>query len=174
MSGINYDLKKIRGIVFDVDGVLSPSTIPMGEDGQPVRMVNIKDGYAIQLAAKNGFRMAIITGGKQENIRLRYEALGIADIYTGASHKIEIFRDWIKRNGLMQEEVIYMGDDIPDLKCMREAGLACAPSDAAWEAKEEATYISRFSGGYGCARDVLEQVMKAQGCWLRDDNAFGW
>jgi 3-deoxy-D-manno-octulosonate 8-phosphate phosphatase (KDO 8-P phosphatase) len=174
MSGINYDLKKIRGIVFDVDGVLSPSTIPMGEDGQPVRMVNIKDGYAIQLAAKNGYKMAIITGGKQENIRLRYEALGLKDIYIGASQKYDIFISWMKKEGLTAEEVIYMGDDIPDLHCMRAAGLPIAPNDAAWEAKEEATYISRFNGGYGCARDVLEQVMKAQGCWMKDDNAFGW
>jgi 3-deoxy-D-manno-octulosonate 8-phosphate phosphatase (KDO 8-P phosphatase) len=118
--------------------------------------------------------MAIITGGKQENIRLRYEALGMKDIYIGASQKYQIFIDWMKKEGLDSEEVIYMGDDIPDLHCMRAAGLPIAPNDAAWEAKQEAAYISRFNGGYGCARDVLEQVMKAQGSWMKDDNAFGW
>lgn len=174
MSGINYDLKKIRGIALDVDGVLSPSTIPMGEDGQPVRMVNIKDGYALQLAARLGMKFAIITGGKMENVRYRYEALGIHDIYLGAAHKLEIFREWMQANDLQPEEVIYMGDDIPDLKCMRIAGLPCAPADAAWEARQEARYISRFSGGYGCVRDVLEQVLKAQGNWMSDDRAFGW
>lgn len=174
MSGINYDLKKIRGFAFDIDGVLSPSTIPMNDNGDPMRMVNIKDGYALQLAAKLGYNIAIITGGKTESVRHRYEGLGIKDIYLGASHKIDIFKQWMAEAGLSPEEVIYMGDDIPDLKCMRLAGLACAPYDACADARQTAGYVSRFTGGYGCGRDVIEQVLKAQNNWLKDDNAFGW
>ena len=174
MSGINYDLIKIKGFAFDVDGVLSPSTISMSDDGEPLRMVNIKDGYALQLAAKLGFKICIITGGKNESIRLRYEKLGIHDIYLGASHKLDIFTEWMNQNGLTASNVIYMGDDIPDLKCMRVAGLPCCPQDACYEARETAHYVSRFTGGYGCVRDVVEQVLKAQGLWLKDENAFGW
>lgn len=174
MSGINYDLSKIRGFVFDVDGVLSPSTIPMSESGEPMRMVNIKDGYALQLAVKQGYHLAIITGGRTESVKLRYIALGIKDIYLGASEKIGVFKDWISSRGLVPEEVVYMGDDIPDLMCMHEAGLACAPADASHEALAAATYISRFNGGNGCARDIIEQVLRARGDWMKDETAFGW
>lgn len=174
MSGIAYDLKLIKGFAFDVDGVLSPSTIPMNDEGEPMRMVNIKDGYALQLAAKLGYDIAIITGGRQESVRKRYEALGVKHIYIGASEKKRIFEKWMAMNGLRRENVLYMGDDIPDLQCMRSCGLPCAPYDAAYEAKETALYVSRFSGGYGCVRDVLEQVLRAQGNWMKDAHAFGW
>lgn len=174
MSGIDYDLKKIRAFAFDVDGVLSPSTTPMDDDGQPLRMVNIKDGYALQLAVKCGYKIAIITGGKTENVRHRYHALGIEDIYLGASKKIEIFETWMQSRSLTPEEVAYMGDDIPDLQCMRRCGLPCSPFDGCHEVKSTAKYVSKFTGGYGCARDLIEQVMRAQGEWMKDDHAFGW
>lgn len=174
MSAINYDLSKIKAFVFDVDGVLSPSVIPLSKDGTPMRMANIKDGYAIQLAMKSGYKMAIITGGDSESVKIRFSALGIKDIYLKASEKLKIFLSWMEDNNLKPEEVIYMGDDIPDLKCMRSCGLPCAPRDAAWEARETALYVSTFDGGYGCARDVIEQVMKAQSKWMMEANAFGW
>ena len=174
MSGINYDLKKIRAIAFDVDGVLSPSVIPMSETGEPMRMVNIKDGYALQLAVKSGIIIAIISGGKSEAVRHRFNALGITDIYLGASHKTEQLREWMDKYDLTPEETAYMGDDIPDLRCMRAVGLPCAPSDAAYEVRQTALYVSRFSGGYGCGRDLLEQVLRAHGSWMKDDTAFGW
>lgn len=174
MSGINYDLTKIKGFVFDVDGVLSPSVIPMSKDGEPLRMANIKDGYALQLAAKLGYEMAIITGGESIAVQNRFSALGIKDIFQKVAHKIGVFESWMKDKSLSPDEVVYIGDDIPDLKCMRAAGLPCAPNDAAWEARETATYVSRFNGGYGCVRDVVEQVLKAKGEWLADDKAFGW
>ncbi len=174
MSKIDYDLTKIRAFVFDVDGVLSPSTIPMDADGTPMRMVSIKDGYALQLAVKCGYRIAIITGGNTEAVKIRFSNLGITDIYMGAAHKLPVLQQWMSEKGLTREETIYMGDDIPDLRCMRHVGLPCAPHDAAWEVKETSRYISPFSGGYGCARDVIEQVMKAQDTWLREDKAFGW
>ncbi len=174
MSGINYDLKKIKGLIFDVDGVLSPSTIPMGYDGMPRRMVNVKDGYALQLAVKCGFRIAIITGGRSESVPRRLNALGITDIYQNCGSKIAKFELWIKENGLMSDEVMYMGDDIPDIECLRMAGLSCCPHDAAPEVLQTCSYISRFPGGYGCVRDVVEQIIKANNLWMSDDSAFGW
>lgn len=174
MSRIDYDLTKIKAIVFDVDGVLSPSTVPMDNNGMPMRMVNIKDGYALQLAVKYGFKIAIITGGKEEAIRMRYNALGITDVYLSAGKKLPILQEWMQINGLTPEEVAYMGDDIPDLQCLRYVGLSCSPHDAAWEVKETVRYISPMTGGYGCGRDLIQQVMAARGEWLADDKAFGW
>lgn len=174
MSSIAYDLTKIKAFVFDVDGVLSPSTIPLASDGFPQRMVNIKDGYALQLAVKRGYRIAIITGGTCEAVRRRFAALGIADIFMGASKKLPVLKNWMQENGLQAEEVAFMGDDIPDLPCLRHVGLPCTPFDACWECKETAVYVSRFSGGYGCGRDLLEQTMKAHGNWMNDEEAFGW
>lgn len=174
MSSINYDLTKIKAFAFDVDGVLSPSTIPLGPDGYPCRMVNIKDGYALQLAVKRGYRIAVITGATSDAIKKRFESLGICDIFMGASLKLPILDAWMDKHGLDMEEVAFMGDDIPDLPCLRNVGLPAAPFDAVWEVKETAVYISKFSGGYGCVRDILEQTMKAQDNWLSDDVAFGW
>lgn len=174
MSSISYDLTKIKALAFDVDGVLSPSTIPMSKDGEPMRMVNIKDGYAIQLAVKRGLKFGIFTGGKTEAVKVRFESLGVKHIVLGASHKLPELKKWMEDECLSPEEVMYMGDDIPDLGCMRYVGLACAPADAAWEVKETAGYVSRFSGGYGSARDVIEQILKAHGMWMNDDTAFGW
>lgn len=174
MSAIDYDLTKIRGIVFDVDGVLSPSTIPVSPEGEPLRMVNIKDGYAIQHAMKRGYKMAIITGGFSEAIRLRYEKLGVKDIFMGASFKLEVLHNWMDAQGLSKEETAYMGDDIPDLVCLRNVGLPTCPFDAVWEVKQTSRYISRFTGGYGCARDLIEQILKARGDWMDTADAFGW
>lgn len=174
MSRINYDLTRIKAFVFDVDGVLSPSTIPLSESGVPTRMVNIKDGYALQLAIKHGYRIAIITGADSQAIRVRFEGLGITDIYLKASQKIPILKDWMTRNNLQQEEVVYVGDDIPDIEAMKAVGLAVAPADAADDVKEIAGYISPVNGGYGVGRDVVEQVMRANGDWMSSAKAFGW
>ena len=174
MSGINYDLTKIRGIALDVDGVLSPSTIPMGTDGQPVRMVNIKDGYALQLAVKRGLILSIITGGNTPGVQQRYSKLGIKDIYQGVATKINVFQDWMSANSLKPEEVIYMGDDIPDYEIMRRCGCPVCPADACPDIKDISIYISDRNGGHGCGRDVIEQVLRAQGKWLNGREAFGW
>lgn len=171
---INYDLKKIKALVFDVDGVLSCETIPMHLNGEPMRTVNIKDGYAIQLAVKLGFTIAIITGGKTEAIRARYEALGVKDIYMGAAIKTNELAHLMEKYHLLSEEILYMGDDIPDYEVMKRSGLPCCPSDAAPEIKEVATYISHKEGGKGCGRDVIEQVLKAQNKWMSHQDAFGW
>lgn len=135
MSSINYDLTRIRAIAFDVDGVLSPSVIPLAPDGTPLRMANIKDGYAIQLAVKHGLRLAIITGAAVPAVEVRFQALGIEDIYLGAGMKLPIFEEWMQRYGLTADQVAYCGDDIPDLQVMQRAGLAVAPADAAHEVR---------------------------------------
>ncbi len=171
---INYDLKKIRALAFDVDGVLSTETIALHAGGEPMRSVNIKDGYALQLAVKSGLHVAIITGGRTESVRKRYEGLGITDVHLGCAAKIKAYEAFLERHGLRDEEVLYMGDDIPDYEVMQRCGCPCAPADAAPEIKALAVYISRLRGGYGCGRDVIEQVLKAQGLWMRDEKAFGW
>ena len=171
---INYDLSKIRAVVFDLDGVLSSETIALGIDGTPLRTVNIKDGYAIQLAMKMGLRIAILSGCKIEAVRKRYESLGMEDIYLGAAVKIKIYDDFIAKYGLKDDEVIFMGDDIPDLEVMHRVGCAVCPKDACPEIKAVSCYVSDKCGGQGCGRDVIEQVLRAQGKWLKDERAFGW
>lgn len=173
MSSINYDLKKIKAFVFDVDGVLSRDVVSLHPNGDPMRTVNIKDGYALQLAVKLGYEVAIITGGYTEAVRLRYSRLGIKHIYMRSAVKIHDYHDFLQKTGVQAEEVIYCGDDIPDYDVMREAGLPVAPADAAPEIKAIARYISRFNGGDGIARDVIEQTLKAQGRWMQGE-AFGW
>lgn len=171
---INYDLKKIKALFFDVDGVLSAETIGMHPNGEPMRTVNIKDGYAMQHAVKCGLIIAIITGGRTESIRKRYEGLGIKDVYLGVSVKIKMYDELKEKYGLKDEEILYMGDDVPDYEVMKKCGLPCCPADAAPEIKEISTYISQKAGGMGCGRDVLEQILKAQGLWMHNSKAFGW
>lgn len=174
MSTINYDLKKIKALAFDVDGVLSSDTIPLHPTGEPMRTVSVKDGYALQLAVKHGLIIAIITGGKTEAVRLRFSGLGITDIYMASSMKIYDYNHFREKHGLAHDEILYMGDDIPDIEIMRVCGLPCCPKDAVPEVKAVAKYISHCVGGNGCGRDVLEQVMKAQGKWMDKQHAFGW
>lgn len=173
MSRIDYDLNRIRAFVFDVDGVLSCETIPLHPSGEPMRTVNIKDGYALQLAVKHGYTVAIITGGTTASVKKRFEALGVPHIYMGAAVKMIEFQDLLRKTALDPEEILYMGDDIPDYEVMKRVGLPACPSDAAPEIKAISRYISPQKGGEGCARDVIEQVMKVQNHWL-SDRAFGW
>ena len=139
---INYDLEKIRAIIFDLDGVLSAETISLAEDGTPLRTVNIKDGYAIQLAMKMGLRIAIITGCKIESVRKRYEGLGMEDIYLGAAVKIKTYEEFLAKYNLTDEEIMFMGDDIPDMEILRRVGCPVCPKDACSEVKELCAYIS--------------------------------
>ncbi len=171
---INYNLKKIKAIVFDVDGVLSAETITMAATGEPLRTVNIKDGYAIQLAQKMGLRIAILTGGNTSAIRTRYENLGVQDIYMKCSVKITTFEKFLEKYQLSADEVIYVGDDIPDYEVMKRCGCPCCPADACSDIKAISLYVSDRKGGYGCGRDIVEQVLRAQGKWLSDAKAFGW
>jgi 3-deoxy-D-manno-octulosonate 8-phosphate phosphatase (KDO 8-P phosphatase) len=171
---INYDLQEIRAIIFDVDGVLSAETITLDSDGEPLRTVNIKDGYAIQLAMKMGLRIVILTGATTEAVRLRYSRLGVKDIYMGCAVKIKTYDEFLRCYGLTDGEIMYMGDDIPDLEIMRRVGCPVCPADACAEVRETSIYISQHRGGYGCGRDVIEQTLRAQGHWLSNEKAFGW
>ena len=171
---INYDLTKIKALCFDVDGVLSAETIPVGEDGNPVRTANIKDGYAMQLAVRMGLRLAIMTGARVEAVRRRYELLGIEDVHIGCHMKTETYEAFRHKYNLSHDEILYMGDDIPDLEVMQRCGCPCCPADAAPEIREVSIYVSHLRGGYGCGRDVVEQVLRAQGKWMADKRAFGW
>lgn len=173
MSSINYDLKKIKAFVFDVDGVLSCDVVSLSPEGDPMRTVNIKDGYALQLAVKKGYQVAIITGGYTEAVRVRFSRLGITHIYMKSAVKVYDYKDFLEKTGLKPEEVLYAGDDIPDYEVMQLVGLPVAPADAAPEIKQIARYISHKKGGEGIARDVIEQTMKAQGQWMGNE-AFGW
>ena len=174
MSKTNYNLSQIKAFVFDVDGVLSPSTVPVYINGEPCRMMNVKDGYALQLAIKMGYKIAIITGAKSDLIRLRYNTLGIKDVFIGVENKIVVYNKWIKENNLTQESVAYMGDDIPDYEVMQTAGFACCPADAATDIQRIARYISPYKGGEGCVRDVMEQTLRAQGVWMNREHAYKW
>ena len=171
---IGYDLTKIRAIIFDVDGVLSSETITLSSEGEPLRTVNIKDGYAIQLAMKLGLRIVILTGGKTKSVRVRYEGLGVEDIYMGCAVKIETYDAFLRKYSLKDEEVMYMGDDIPDLEIMRRVGCPVCPNDACPEIKDISLYVSDKIGGHGCGRDVIEQTLRAQGKWVMNAKAFGW
>lgn len=171
---INYDLTKIKAIIFDIDGVLSAETINLSADGVPLRTVNIKDGYAIQLAVKHDLRIAILTGANVPSIRVRYEGLGVKDIYLGCAVKIATYEEFLHKYGLADDEIMYMGDDIPDLEIMRRVGCPVCPKDACPEIKEVSVYVSQLKGGYGCGRDVIEQVLRAQDKWVMNAKAFGW
>ena len=171
---INYDLSKILAIIFDIDGVLSSETINLSAEGIPLRTVNIKDGYAIQLAMKLGLRVVILTGANVPSVRVRYEGLGVEDIYLGCGVKIKTYEEFLQKYGLSDEEVMYMGDDIPDLEIMRRVGCPVCPKDACPEIKEVSCYVSDRIGGHGCGRDVIEQVLRAQGKWVMNAKAFGW
>lgn len=171
---VNYDLQQIKAIVFDVDGVLSAETITLMSDGEPLRTVNIKDGYAIQLAVKMGLRVVILTGGTTEAVRLRYQRLGVEDVYMGCAVKVKTYVEFLDKYQLTDAEVMYMGDDVPDIEIMRRVGCPVCPADACPDVKDISLYISPLRGGYGCGRDVIEQTLRAQGKWLSNEKAFGW
>lgn len=166
-------LPKVKAFAFDVDGVLSGTVLTLHPNGEPMRTVNIRDGYALQLAVKKGYPIAIITGGDTESVRLRFSRLGIKNIYMRSSEKIHDFEDFVSKNNLKPDEVMYMGDDIPDIPVLKACGFPVCPSDAANEVQLCSIYVSGFKGGEGCVRDLVEQVMKAQNTWMNGD-AFGW
>lgn len=170
---IPYDLTKIRAMAFDVDGVLaSPLVYSIG--GELIRTANTKDGYALQLAAKCGLQLAVITGGHGKSIQERYEYLGVQDIYINCSSKTETLDLWMQKYGLQPDEILYMGDDIPDYEIMQRVGCSCCPSDAATDIRAIATYVSHLPGGQGCVRDVIEQVLRAKQLWMSAEHAFKW
>lgn len=167
---MNYKtkLQDIRAMVFDVDGVLTDGKIMLMPDGSMTRSMNVHDGYAMQLALKKGIHIGIITGGRDPQVVERLKKLGITDIYLGSSYKKEDFEDFLYKFNLKADQVLYMGDDIPDIEVMEMSGLACAPQDARPENRDIADYISPINGGAGCVRDIIEQLLKVQGLWMND------
>ena len=173
MTNYKEKLKNITTFIFDYDGVLTEGIVWLTEKGEPLRTANVRDGYALQLAVKKGYRVAVISGGKSNSTSNRLRSLGINDIFLGVEHKIDVFDEYVKKNGLSEDEVLYMGDDIPDYKPMGKAAVAACPADAAEEIRAIADYISHYNGGKGCVRDMIEQVLKLQNNWMKDD-AFTW
>lgn len=156
---------QIDTFIFDVDGVLTNGIVTVFPDGKLVRQMNIKDGYALKAAVKAGFRVCIISGGKNEGVRTRLENLGITDVYLGAHNKIIQFNELVSKYNLNPENVLYMGDDVPDFPVMEKVGMPCCPNDAVREIQQVSKYISDKNGGEGAARDVIEQIMRVQGKW---------
>jgi 3-deoxy-D-manno-octulosonate 8-phosphate phosphatase (KDO 8-P phosphatase) len=160
--------KHITHFVFDVDGVLTDGNLLILPDGLMARRMNIKDGYALQLAIKKGYRITIISGGNSPEVKDRLNKLGITEVYMQVTDKLSLLQSLMTKHQSNANCFLFMGDDIPDLKCMQIVGLPACPSDAVNEIKECATYISALKGGEGCVRDVIEKVLKLRGDWNDD------
>ncbi|MFC3559582.1 KdsC family phosphatase [Pedobacter jamesrossensis] len=163
------DLGVISTFIFDVDGVLTDGTVQVTDNGQSLRTFNIKDGYAMQLAVKRGYNLCIISGGDGIAMAKRFLNLGITDVFLAAGDKVDIFNNYLSDKNITPAEVLYMGDDIPDLKVMKLVGLPTCPADAVEEIKSISTFISPYNGGKTAVRDIIEKVMKIQGTWY-DEN----
>jgi 3-deoxy-D-manno-octulosonate 8-phosphate phosphatase (KDO 8-P phosphatase) len=164
-------LPNITTLIFDVDGVLTNGMVTIMPDGELVRHMNIKDGYALKTAVNKGFNVCIISGGRNEGVRTRLANLGIKDIYLGAHNKIKQYNELVEKYNLKPENVLYMGDDIPDYPVMKLVGLSCCPNDAASEIQQVSKYISDKKGGEGCVRDIIEQILRVQGKWENNFDA---
>lgn len=157
--------KPIKVFIFDIDGVLTDGTVYVLEDGVQARRMSIKDGFALQMAAKNGYKVLIISGGHSPQVMGRLEKLGITEVHMSILDKKEFVLRYIQKNQLSPEQILYMGDDLPDLPVMSVVGLPCCPADAVNEVKEAARYISPLNGGFACARDVIEKVLRLNDDW---------
>jgi 3-deoxy-D-manno-octulosonate 8-phosphate phosphatase (KDO 8-P phosphatase) len=173
MELIHDKLKSIKAFVFDVDGVMTDGNVIATEEGNFLRSFNIKDGYAIQHANKLNYPIAIISGGNSQGVVKRFQQLGLSDIFVGQQHKKAAFDSFLKKHNLNPEDILYMGDDMPDYELLQIVGLATCPSDAAKDIKTICQYISPISGGKGCVRDVIETTLKIQNKWW-NDNSHVW
>ena len=160
--------KPITTFAFDVDGVLTDGTIFVFDNGDQVRRMNIKDGYALQLAVKKGYRVVVISGAHTEAVKIRLNKLGVHDVFMQVENKEEKLSEYINTHQLDWKEILFMGDDIPDYAVMKKVGLSCAPADAVGAIRDIAKYISTIAGGKGCVRDVIEKVLKLNGHWEMD------
>ena len=168
MSNYKTKLQHIKAFVFDVDGVFTDGTVLVTESGDLLRAHHAKDGYAIRFAVKRGYPIGIITGGTSLTIIKRFDMLGVTDVYLGAFDKMESLLHFCAKYRIEPGQVLYMGDDIPDIEVMRVCGLPCCPADAVPEVQQASQYISPLSGGKGCVRDVVEQTLRIQGTWHSD------
>jgi 3-deoxy-D-manno-octulosonate 8-phosphate phosphatase (KDO 8-P phosphatase) len=160
--------KPITTLVFDIDGVLTDGGILVFDTGEQVRKMSVKDGYALQLAVKKKYNVAVVSGGNGVGASIRLQKLGIADVFINVKDKIRTVEEYLKKNQLSWSEILYMGDDIPDCQPMQKAGMPCAPADAAPEILQIARYISPYNGGKGCVRDVIEKLLRLHGNWDLD------
>ncbi len=173
MTNFKEDLVRVKAFLFDIDGVLSLQTINLNSFGVPNRTVNLRDGYAMQLAVRKGYYIGVISGSRSKEYQKRLKLLGVTDIYLNSRSKLDHFNIFLKKHNINKSDVLYMGDDIPDFEVMKEAGVAACPSDADSEIKQVADYISDKKGGEGCVRDVIEQVLRLHNNWM-DSDAFTW
>ncbi|HRG69569.1 MAG: HAD-IIIA family hydrolase [Saprospiraceae bacterium] len=156
---------RIKAIVMDIDGVCTDNKILVTEEGQFLRSMNVKDGYAIKRAIQAGLKVGVISGGRSEGTRIRFELLGVNAIYLSVENKLPVMKQILESWNLNFNEVAYIGDDIPDLEIMKQVGLPCCPSDAVPEIIDVSKYISSFSGGNGCVRDIIEKILQVQDSW---------
>ena len=167
MGNFKEDIARIEAMVFDVDGVMTDGRIIPTAEGDFIRCYNCKDGYALAYAIRHGYRVCVITGGYGKILERRLRMLGMQDFYIDCMDKITTLREYMKKYDLKPENVLYMGDDIPDLECMREVGMPVCPADSAPEVIECSRYLSEFEGGRGAVRDIVEQVLRARGDWAK-------
>jgi 3-deoxy-D-manno-octulosonate 8-phosphate phosphatase (KDO 8-P phosphatase) len=160
-------LKQIKAFVFDVDGVLSTSQVTILPDGELGRTTNVKDGFALAQAVKNGYILGLISGGKSEAVAQRYLNLGVHSVYIRSNDKMKDFNDFLNKHNISASQVLYMGDDLPDIEVMKACAVACCPADAVEDVKAISLYVSGLNGGDGCVRDVIAQVMKTQNTWYK-------
>jgi 3-deoxy-D-manno-octulosonate 8-phosphate phosphatase (KDO 8-P phosphatase) len=165
MSFFKEDLRNIKAFVFDVDGVISSNQILLHLSGDMMRSVNTRDGFAIKTAIDAGFKVGIITGARSESLKGRFRDLGTDDVYLGSVDKMIDLLSFVEKYGLAFNDILYMGDDIPDLAVMKAVGMPTCPNDATNEIQAVSRYISNYPGGMGCVRDVIEQVLRTQGYW---------
>ncbi|MEG1622334.1 MAG: HAD hydrolase family protein [Alistipes sp.] len=168
MGNFKEDIVRTEALIFDVDGVLTDGGIIPLANGDFIRKYNAKDGYAIAYALRMGYHVCIITGGRGETLRRRLEMLGVTDVYMDCMDKLAALHGFCQKYSLDPANVIYMGDDIPDLECMQAVGIPVCPADAASEVAEASRYVSEFAGGCGCARDIIEQVLRSRGDWAKN------
>lgn len=173
MTNFRALLPAVTTFIFDYDGVLSDGKVYTDADGRPWRASNVKDGYALQLASKLGYNVALISGATCPSMIQRMNSLNVFDVFTGVPNKILKLKEYMAAKNLKPEQIVYMGDDIPDIGVMRMVGVPVCPADAAEEVKEISVYISNREGGKGCARDIIEQTLKVQGKWMTAE-AYSW
>lgn len=164
-------MNDITTFIFDVDGVLTDGTVQVAQDGNLLRTMHIRDGYAIKAAVENGYNVCIISGGSNDGVFTRFKNLGVTEIHLGVSDKVVVYKDYCARHNISAEQVLYMGDDIPDFHVMQEVALPTCPQDASPEIKRISKYVSHVNGGRGAVRDVIEQVMKTQHKWFQHFDA---
>ncbi len=173
MSELDTLLSQITTFIFDFDGVMTDGTVFCDFEGHPLRATNVKDGYAIQLASKLGYHVAVISGAVCPSTIVRMNSLGVTDVFTGIPDKVLKLKEYMQENGLKPEEIVFMGDDIPDINVMQQVGLPACPSDAVPEVKAISKFISEKAGGKGAVRDLIERVLKIQGKWMTAE-AYAW